>query len=58
MLGHSLYSLQQDELNCDSDFAPAEENDEELGYDEKDDFIAVDMAFGGLILRVDLEGYR
>ena len=61
MLGGSLSSLQQDETDCDSDFAPAEESDEDLEFDEEDDLIEGGMAFGGTDLasrlgRVSLNG--
>ena len=61
MLGGSLSLLQQDETDCDSDFAPAEESDEELEFDEEDDLIEGGMAFGGTDLasrlgRVSLNG--
>ena len=47
MLGNSLSSLHQDESDCDSDFSPAEESDEDLVYDEEDDFFEGCMTFGG-----------
>ena len=61
MLGDSLSSLQQDESDCDSDFAPAEESDEDLDCDEEDDFIEGGVTFGGTDLasrlgRVSLNG--
>ena len=61
MLGGSISSLQEDGTDCDSDFAPGEESDEDLDYDEEDDFIEGGMEFGANDLasrfgRVSLNG--